>query len=83
MKLGESGEAFFVEEIEEDDDVEIPEHLATSPIPVSEFENLFKAQVSKLLNKFKSNPEMHNMELTLSLLTIVKAAVTLFQRFLI
>lgn len=32
MKLGDSGEAFFVEEvIEEEDDV--PEHLATSPIP--------------------------------------------------
>lgn len=44
MKLGESGEAFFVEEVE-DDDNEIPEHLATSPIPVSEFENMFKTQV--------------------------------------
>lgn len=31
MKLGETGEAFFVEEIEEDDD--IPSYLATSPIP--------------------------------------------------
>ncbi|KAJ8965304.1 hypothetical protein NQ317_018800 [Molorchus minor] len=41
MKLGESGEAFFVEELE-DDENEIPEHLATSPIPVSEFENMFK-----------------------------------------
>lgn len=45
MKLGESGEAFFVEELE-DDENDIPEHLATSPIPVSEFENLFKNQVS-------------------------------------
>ncbi|RZC36849.1 phosphatidate phosphatase LPIN3 [Asbolus verrucosus] len=43
MKLGESGEAFFVEEIE-DDENEIPEHLATSPIPVSEFENIFSSQ---------------------------------------
>lgn len=43
MKLGESGEAFFVEEIE-DDENEIPEHLATSPIPVSEFENIFTTQ---------------------------------------
>lgn len=35
MKLGDSGEAFFVEEvIEEEDDV--PEHLATSPIPDDE-----------------------------------------------
>lgn len=48
MKLGESGEAFFVEELE-DDENDIPEHLATSPIPVSEFENMFKNQVSKLL----------------------------------
>lgn len=48
MKLGESGEAFFVEDVE-DDDNEIPEHLATSPIPVSDFENLFKNQVIKNL----------------------------------
>lgn len=45
MKLGESGEAFFVEELEEDDENGIPDHLATSPIPVSEFENMFKHQV--------------------------------------
>lgn len=32
MKLGDTGEAFFVEEAEEDDD-EVPAHLATSPIP--------------------------------------------------
>ncbi|KAH0815419.1 hypothetical protein GEV33_007372 [Tenebrio molitor] len=43
MKLGESGEAFFVEELE-DDENEIPEHLATSPIPVSQFENIFTSQ---------------------------------------
>lgn len=48
MKLGESGEAFFVEEVE-DDEHDIPEHLATSPIPVSEFENMFIAQVSRCL----------------------------------
>lgn len=48
MKLGESGEAFFVEDVE-DDDNDIPEHLATSPIPVSEFENIFKSQVSSEL----------------------------------
>lgn len=45
MKLGESGEAFFVEEIEDADISDIPEHLATSPIPISEFENLYSAQV--------------------------------------
>lgn len=32
MKLGDTGEAFFVEEAEEDDD-DVPAHLATSPIP--------------------------------------------------
>lgn len=32
MKLGESGEAFFVEET--DDKTEVPSYLATSPIPV-------------------------------------------------
>lgn len=45
MKLGESGEAFFVEELENSDNEEIPEHLATSPIPVSQFEELYKTQV--------------------------------------
>ncbi|XP_049819413.1 phosphatidate phosphatase LPIN3 isoform X2 [Aethina tumida] len=41
MKLGESGEAFFVEELVDEND--IPEHLATSPIPV-EFEDMLKHQ---------------------------------------
>lgn len=44
MKLGESGEAFFVEELEGSENEEVPEHLATSPIPVSEFENLYMPQ---------------------------------------
>jgi phosphatidate phosphatase PAH1 len=35
MKLGESGEAFFVEECSEGDLEELP-HMATSPIPSSE-----------------------------------------------
>ncbi|XP_052097094.1 phosphatidate phosphatase LPIN1-like isoform X1 [Mytilus californianus] len=36
MKLGESGEAFFVTEVPTDEDVEeIPAHLATSPMPSS------------------------------------------------
>lgn len=34
MKLGDSGEAFFVEEV--DEDISIPEHLVCSPIPDSE-----------------------------------------------
>ncbi|XP_033234641.1 phosphatidate phosphatase LPIN3 isoform X2 [Drosophila pseudoobscura] len=39
MKLGDAGEAFFVEECLEDDDDELPANLATSPIPLS-FMNL-------------------------------------------
>lgn len=33
MKLGESGEAFFVEECSEGDLEVLPHHMATSPIP--------------------------------------------------
>lgn len=47
MKLGESGEAFFVEELEGSENEEVPEHLATSPIPVSEFENLYMPQARR------------------------------------
>ncbi|XP_056634366.1 phosphatidate phosphatase LPIN3 isoform X1 [Diorhabda sublineata] len=60
MKLGESGEAFFVEELEDDDDEEIPEHLATSPIPVSEFENMFKKQGRRLSLEDISNLGLEN-----------------------
>ncbi|XP_041974897.1 phosphatidate phosphatase LPIN2 isoform X2 [Aricia agestis] len=41
MKLGESGEAFFVEEIGENEE-ECAAHLATSPIPASRFEELYE-----------------------------------------
>ncbi|XP_017772334.1 PREDICTED: phosphatidate phosphatase LPIN3 isoform X1 [Nicrophorus vespilloides] len=44
MKLGESGEAFFVEEVFDTETEEIPEHLATSPIPVSHFEHLYNSK---------------------------------------
>lgn len=38
MKLGESGEAFFVEEyLEENEQDELPSNLATSPILSNEF----------------------------------------------
>lgn len=37
MKLGESGEAFFVEEVSDDDIEEVPANLATSPIPTSQY----------------------------------------------
>lgn len=42
MKLGESGEAFFVEEVSEEDLGVLPEHMATSPIPTSEFEKNYE-----------------------------------------
>ncbi|XP_050342220.1 phosphatidate phosphatase LPIN3 isoform X1 [Nymphalis io] len=41
MKLGESGEAFFVEEVGEDE-AECAAHLATSPIPASRFDELYE-----------------------------------------
>lgn len=44
MKLGDSGEAFFVEEVASTDTENIPDHLATSPIPVSEFEKLYESE---------------------------------------
>lgn len=37
MKLGESGEAFFVEEVSDDDNEEVPANLATSPIPTNQY----------------------------------------------
>lgn len=37
MKLGESGEAFFVEECDEDDLELLPANMATSPLPSSDF----------------------------------------------
>uniref|UniRef100_A0A6M2DQE0 LNS2/PITP domain-containing protein n=1 Tax=Xenopsylla cheopis TaxID=163159 RepID=A0A6M2DQE0_XENCH len=40
MKLGESGEAFFVEGVYEEDET-VPENLATSPITVPEFAGLY------------------------------------------
>lgn len=40
MKLGESGEAFFVQEIPENDVDELP-HLATSPLPSEEYANKY------------------------------------------
>ncbi|XP_022912893.2 phosphatidate phosphatase LPIN3 isoform X1 [Onthophagus taurus] len=43
MKLGESGEAFFVETNSPETE-EIPDHLATSPIPISHLEELYNAQ---------------------------------------
>ncbi|XP_045494165.1 phosphatidate phosphatase LPIN2 isoform X1 [Colias croceus] len=41
MKLGESGEAFFVMEVGEDE-AECSAHLATSPIPANRFDDLYE-----------------------------------------
>ncbi|XP_048489406.1 phosphatidate phosphatase LPIN2 isoform X4 [Plutella xylostella] len=41
MKLGESGEAFFVEEVGEDE-AACAAHLATSPIPAGRFDELYE-----------------------------------------
>lgn len=41
MKLGESGEAFFVEECLENDLDELPANLTTSPLPTEEFSTKF------------------------------------------
>lgn len=43
MKLGESGEAFFVQECDEDDLEQLPANMATSPLPSIEFNAYAKA----------------------------------------
>lgn len=42
MKLGESGEAFFVQECPETDLDELPANLATSPLPTEEFSSNYE-----------------------------------------
>ncbi|GFS08811.1 phosphatidate phosphatase LPIN2 [Elysia marginata] len=46
MKLGEAGEAFFVQEIESEEEEDVPEYLATSPLPHGE--SLMEAGVKEL-----------------------------------
>uniref|UniRef100_A0A182R0X5 phosphatidate phosphatase n=1 Tax=Anopheles farauti TaxID=69004 RepID=A0A182R0X5_9DIPT len=46
MKLGESGEAFFVEECAEDDS-EVPAHMATSPIPSHSYLSNYEETVQR------------------------------------
>ncbi|XP_052892146.1 phosphatidate phosphatase LPIN3 [Anopheles moucheti] len=46
MKLGESGEAFFVEECAEDDS-EVPAHMATSPIPSHSYLSNYEESVQR------------------------------------
>lgn len=62
MKLGESGEAFFVEKLEEDDDNEIPEHLATSPIPELEIEDMLRKSQVIRRNSFDMTDEITNLQ---------------------
>lgn len=42
MKLGESGEAFFVQECLDNDLDELPSNLATSPLPSEEYGNKYQ-----------------------------------------
>lgn len=49
MKLGESGEAFFVEECPKDDLEELSANLATSPLPNNEFTSF---EEDKKYNRF-------------------------------
>ncbi|XP_064651749.1 phosphatidate phosphatase LPIN2-like isoform X2 [Lineus longissimus] len=53
MKLGEAGEAFFVEEAE--DTCEVPSHLATSPLPPTA--ELMREGVEKLHREVKGEQE--------------------------
>lgn len=67
MKLGDNGVAFFVEEIE--DDEELPEFLATSPVPglsagESEDEKEKLDRIKKKLTK-KSDGRKKNQKVTL------------------
>lgn len=55
MKLGESGEAFFVEECLPDDE-EVPAHMATSPIPSSSFIANFEASIVSTTEKQPDDP---------------------------
>lgn len=51
MKLGESGEAFFVEECTEGELEVLPQHFATSPIPTNELSN-FEDSIKYVLNDY-------------------------------
>ena len=46
MKLGESGEAFFVAETSPSETGDVPAHLATSPIPTSFMDESLKASTN-------------------------------------
>ncbi|XP_029725975.1 phosphatidate phosphatase LPIN3 isoform X1 [Aedes albopictus] len=67
MKLGESGEAFFVEECLEEDG-EVPAHMATSPIPTSSFnanyENSIVTVTKQLEDENLPRPRRNSIDLS-------------------
>ncbi|XP_055614352.1 phosphatidate phosphatase LPIN3 [Uranotaenia lowii] len=66
MKLGESGEAFFVEECFEEDG-EVPAHMATSPIPNSSFSANFEnsiVNVSKVEEEPMPRPRRNSIDIS-------------------
>ncbi|KAK3088821.1 hypothetical protein FSP39_024180 [Pinctada imbricata] len=52
MKLGESGEAFFVTELEDEEDDDVESYLATSPIPSSA--NLMELGLQEMKEQYMS-----------------------------
>lgn len=49
MKLGESGEAFFVQECPENESEELPENLTTSPLPSEEYATKYNDRYACML----------------------------------
>ncbi|XP_073535215.1 phosphatidate phosphatase LPIN2 isoform X2 [Phyllobates terribilis] len=62
MKLGDNGEAFFVQETEEEDE-QVPAYLATSPIPteIHFFKNVH-SHVPNCPEDLKATPSSHTFE---------------------
>lgn len=71
MKLGDSGEAFFVQPVDLDEDGIIPPHLTCSPIPMDDHPmesvralnqpHLFEPKAKKSI-EFLRNPPIHEIE---------------------
>uniref|UniRef100_A0A336MZ72 phosphatidate phosphatase n=1 Tax=Culicoides sonorensis TaxID=179676 RepID=A0A336MZ72_CULSO len=66
MKLGESGEAFFVEEVSEDDLGGLPQYMATSPIPTNEFDKSYDSNnATSTVNTLQiPKPRRNSIDLT-------------------
>ncbi|KAM8966513.1 phosphatidate phosphatase LPIN2 isoform 2-T2 [Pelodytes ibericus] len=62
MKLGDNGEAFFVQETDEENE-QVPAHLATSPIPTDDqfFKNI-RAHLSNSVEEERKSSVSHSME---------------------